>query len=173
MKYIPVYVHVYKHSFPCFLWQCLVFSYTCPTTSRVILESCPSGEVVTWAIRSRHVREEVWFIFPPPRTTAPPLPFTRSHAWNPIFRLTKLRQMAERKASDASYALAWQRRIDAASLVEVHLSFSSSLMYTRFHNSILPLFPYMHFCKYIYIYLYMLVFRSIMCVCTYMYIFVF
>jgi hypothetical protein len=80
--------------------------------------------------------------------------------------------MAERKASDASYALAWQRRIDAASLVEVHLSFSRSLMYTRFHNSILPLFPYMHFCKYIYIYLYLFVYVgfSVHHVCMYVHI---
>ena len=80
--------------------------------------------------------------------------------------------MAEREASDASYALAWQRRIDAASLVEVHLSFSGSLMYTRFHNSILPLFPYMHFCKYVYIYLYLFVYVgfSVHHVCMYVHI---
>jgi hypothetical protein len=89
MKHISVYVHVYKHSFHCFLWQCLVFRYTCPTTSQVILESCPAGDVVTWVMRSRHMREEVWMFFPPPRTTnvfsstphhRTTLPLTRSHA---------------------------------------------------------------------------------------------
>ena len=38
-----------------------------------------------------------------------------------FFIFSKLRQTAERKASDAAYALAWQRRIETASMVEVIL----------------------------------------------------